>query len=137
MDIENLPDSIKFFYISMTQSAIYFKEMGQQKDVFLSFCEEIWDSMEMTDLENLKSVLSRKIRGDIQPYVDSYMKNKSNKEGNTGQMANIIQEVIQNSPEELVFYIVMENQPQCRCVCVCCSDKGLIQIPKEGKPEPI
>lgn len=76
IDLENLPAPLQFTYIAMTRSAIYFKEMGQDKDFFLSFSEEIWNSMEMTDIEYLKSVIGGKMRKDIEPHVESYIKNK-------------------------------------------------------------
>lgn len=78
-DIENLPAPLQFAYIAMTKSAIYFKEMGQNKEFFLGFCDEIWNSMEMTDLKHLKDVLEGKMRKDIEPHLESYIRNKSKK----------------------------------------------------------
>lgn len=77
IDIENLPTALQFAYIAMTQSAIYFKEMGQEKEFFLAFCDEIWNSMEMTDLNYLKKVLEGKMKKDIEPHIKSYIRNKS------------------------------------------------------------
>ena len=76
IDIENLPAPLQFAYIGMTKSAIYFKEMGRDKDFFIAFAKEIWNSMEMTDLDYLKDVLEEKMEKDIKPHVDSYIKNK-------------------------------------------------------------
>jgi len=78
IDLESLPTPLQFAYIAMTKSAIYFKEMGKDQNFFLVFCEEIWNSMEMTDLEYLKSVLDGKMKKDIEPYVKSYIKNSRN-----------------------------------------------------------
>lgn len=77
IDIENLPAPLQFAYIAMTKSAIYFKEMGQKKEFFLAFCDEIWNSMEMTDLEYLKDVLEGKMKKDIEPHVESYIRSRS------------------------------------------------------------
>lgn len=76
MNIKNLPPTLQFVYIAMTKSAIHFKEMDRDKDFFLAFCEEIWNSMELTDLEYLKNVLNEKMKKDIGPYVESYINNK-------------------------------------------------------------
>mgnify|MGYP001609195520 CR=1 FL=1 len=76
MNLDDLPPQLKFVYLAMTKSAIFFKEMERDKKFFLSFSEEIWDSMEITDLEHLKNVLNEKMEMDIKPYVDSYLKGK-------------------------------------------------------------
>jgi len=41
IDLEKLPTKLQFVYIAMTRSAIHFKEMGQDKNFFLAFCDEI------------------------------------------------------------------------------------------------
>ena len=83
IDLESLPTPVQFAYIAMTKSAIYFKEMGQNQDFFLAFCEEIWNSMEMTDLEYLKDVLDGKMKKDIQPHVDSYIRSQAAQKKNS------------------------------------------------------
>lgn len=75
IDLENLPPSLQFVYLAMTRSAIYFKEMDRDKDFFLAFCEEIWNSMEMTEIEKLKSILSEKMEKDIKTHLGDYIKN--------------------------------------------------------------
>lgn len=74
INLESLPKPVQFAYISMTQSAIYFKECGHDKNFFLSFCDEIWNSMELSNLEYLKETLQEKMKKDIQPYVENYIK---------------------------------------------------------------
>lgn len=76
IDLENLPAQLQFAYLAMTKTAIYFKEMGREKDFFLAFCDEIWNSMEMTDLKYLKDTLDGKMKKDIAPYVESYIKSQ-------------------------------------------------------------
>lgn len=79
MNIDNLPPKLKFCYIAMTKSAIYFKEMDQNKQFFLNFCDEIWNSMELSDLKEIKDTLDRKMEKDIKPYVQSYIEEKFRK----------------------------------------------------------
>lgn len=74
IDLESLPVPLQFAYVTMTRSAIYFKEIGQKKDFFLNFCDEIWNSMELTDSEYLKDVLSEIMEKDIDLHMDTYMK---------------------------------------------------------------
>ncbi len=76
LDLENLPIQVQFCYISITKSAIFFKEMDKEKDFFLSFCDEIWKSLELTDLEYLKDVLNGKMKKDVDKHIESYLKNK-------------------------------------------------------------
>ena len=76
IDLEKLPPELQFVYIALTKSAIYFKEMGMGKEFYLSFCSEIWDSMELTGLECLKDALKKKMEKDINPYVEEYIRNK-------------------------------------------------------------
>lgn len=76
MELDDLPPKLKFIYIAMTKSAIFFKEMERDKKFFLSFAEEIWNSMQLSDLEYLKNVLDEKMEMDIKPYVNLYLKRK-------------------------------------------------------------
>jgi len=73
MDIEGLPPKLQFVFMAMMKSAISFKEMERDKEFFLNFAQEIWDSMEMSNFEELKEIIDGKMRQDIQPYVKSYM----------------------------------------------------------------
>jgi len=70
IDIENLPPDAQFAYITMTKTAISFKEKGMDKNFFLYFSEEIWNSMELSDLEHLKNVLEEKMQKDLLPYLN-------------------------------------------------------------------
>ena len=76
IDFEKLPTPLRFTYLAMTGCAISFKEMGREKDFFIAFAEEIWNSMEMTDLDYLKDVLEGKMKKDIEPLIESYMRNR-------------------------------------------------------------
>ena len=65
MDIENLPPELQFVFIAMLRSAICFKEMERNKKFFLNFAEEIWKTMELTDIEELKEIIHGRIKKDI------------------------------------------------------------------------
>lgn len=78
MDIEDLPPYVQFALMAMLKSAISFKETGKDKKFFLQFSEEIWNTMELSDLKYLKETLDGKMKKDIQPYIESYIK-KSNR----------------------------------------------------------
>ena len=80
LDLENLPPKLQFVFIAMMKSAISFKEMGKDKEFFIEFAKEMWVSIEMTDLDELKEIINGKMRKDLEPYVKSYMeKEKENK----------------------------------------------------------
>lgn len=59
------------------KSAIIFKEDFNNKQMFISFCEEMWNSVELNDIESLKKTIEGKMEKDIKPYVEKYIKNKS------------------------------------------------------------
>lgn len=65
MKLDDLPASVKFMYMSMTQTAIYLKEMGRDRDYFVKFAKEIWDTMELNDMQTLKSALREQMEKDI------------------------------------------------------------------------
>jgi|GEM_PF-5055913 len=73
LDLENWPPQLQFIFISMMKSAIYFKEMGRDKNFYCEFAKEIWVSMEMSDLDELKEIINGKMKKDLEPYVKSYM----------------------------------------------------------------
>ncbi len=83
VNIEDLPGPLQFAYIAMTRTAIYFKDMDHDKIFFLSFCDEIWESMEMTDLQYLKDALEGKMKKDLQPLVESYVKSQEGPKENS------------------------------------------------------
>lgn len=64
-DIEALPLEIEFIYLALTKSAINIKMMGKKKDFFLDLCNEIWDSMELHDLNKLDSILHNHMKSKI------------------------------------------------------------------------
>lgn len=76
MDIDDLPNPIKFAYISMSRSAIHFKKTGKDRDFFVEFAREIWNSMELSDIDDLKNVLEQKMESEIKPHIESYIRNK-------------------------------------------------------------
>jgi predicted AAA+ superfamily ATPase len=79
IDLEKLPPAIQFAYIAITKTAIIFKEMEKDKNFFILFCKEIWDSMELTDVKKLDSILEGKMQKDIKPYVEDYIKKSKGK----------------------------------------------------------
>jgi hypothetical protein len=78
MDIKNLPPSMQLIFMAMMKSAIIIKEIGKDKSFFVDFAQEIWNSMEMSDLATLKDIIDGKMRDDIEPYVQKYMKSRKN-----------------------------------------------------------
>jgi hypothetical protein len=76
MDIKNLPPSLQFIFMAMMKSAIIVKEIGKDKSFFIDFAEEIWNSMEMSDFNTLKEIIEGKMKDDIEPYVEKYIKSR-------------------------------------------------------------
>ena len=74
LDLKDLPAQTKFAYLAMTRSAIFFKEDGYPKDLFVKFAEQIWDSMELSDFQTLKDTIDDVMKHDIDPYVKEYIK---------------------------------------------------------------
>jgi hypothetical protein len=79
MDLENLPPQIQFAFISMLKSAIDFKESGKKEKDFLQFAKGIWETMEMSDLKDLKEIIIGKMRKDLEPAMKSYMEKQRGK----------------------------------------------------------
>lgn len=73
MDIDDMPPGVKFVFIAMLQSAITFKEMEKDKKFFVSFAEEIWETMQLSDLEDLKETLQGYMKKEIQPAIKDYI----------------------------------------------------------------
>jgi len=73
IDIENLPPKLQFCVLAMFRSAINFKDMKMDKEFFVSFANEIWESMELTGVEYVREVIDGKMRIDIEPYVEDYI----------------------------------------------------------------
>lgn len=64
MNSKDLPPSVQFMFIALTKSAILVKELGKDKDFFVALAEEIWNSMEMTDSNELKDIIDVKMFED-------------------------------------------------------------------------
>ncbi len=79
MDLENLPPQIQFAFISMLKSAIDFKEMGENEKKFLEFAKGIWETMEMSDLQDLKEIIVSKMQKDLEPAMKVYMEKQRRK----------------------------------------------------------
>lgn len=79
MNIEDLVDPVNFIYVAMTQSAISFKESGKNKDYYLSYCDEIWNSMELLELETLKDILKTYVKNEIKTRLHSLSTDKEKK----------------------------------------------------------
>ncbi len=73
MDIKNLPLDVKFIYMAMTQSAIYMKKLKYDKESFINFASEIWESMNLNNIDDLESTLKNVMEKD----VESYLKNRT------------------------------------------------------------
>lgn len=71
-----MPSSLKFITLAMFKSAIILKEMGKSKKDFELFASEIWNSMEINGLEELKKAIDGQMEKDIQPLMDEYIKIK-------------------------------------------------------------
>ena len=67
---------MQFIFMAMMKSAIIVKEIGKDKSFFVDFAEEIWNSMEMSDFDTLKDTINGKMRDDIEPYVEKYLKSR-------------------------------------------------------------
>lgn len=56
-DIINLPFEVRFLFVAMMNAAIKMKELGKTEENYLSFAKEIWNSMNMNDIEHLKKIM--------------------------------------------------------------------------------
>ncbi len=54
---KKLDSDASFLYIALTQAAIKVHETGRDKDFFIEFCKEIWESMLLSDTDTLKEIL--------------------------------------------------------------------------------
>lgn len=79
INLEELPSPLQFAYIALTKSAIIFKKMERDKKFFLAFCEEIWNSMEMSDIDYLNETIDSQMEDDIEANLESYFKDKAKK----------------------------------------------------------
>lgn len=81
MDLKNLSPRAQFLFMAMMNSAIMFKEMGKDRRLFVLFAEETWNSMEMSDFAELKDTIDGKMKQDLEPYVQQYMKSRTTNVG--------------------------------------------------------
>jgi len=72
MNLDELPPEVQFAYLAATKTAIQFKKMGLDKKFFIGFCEEIWNSMEMTDLNTLSDAIQSKMKKDVDKHLKNY-----------------------------------------------------------------
>lgn len=68
MNLDDLSESAQFAFIAMLQTAIRFKEGGKNKKFFVDFASEIWETMELSDIEYLKKVLMDRMMKDIKTF---------------------------------------------------------------------
>jgi|HubBroStandDraft_2_1064218.scaffolds.fasta_scaffold00031_54 hypothetical protein len=66
MNIEDMPRNLQFVFISLLRSAIIIKEEGKDKKFFINFASEIWEKMNLNDIEDLKNILSEYLKADIE-----------------------------------------------------------------------
>jgi hypothetical protein len=65
MDIEELPANVRFAFLTMSQLACNLKLEGHDKDFFVSFAGEIWDSMLLTGAKELQEIILEYMQQDI------------------------------------------------------------------------
>lgn len=80
MKLTELPPKVEFMYIAMTKVAIYLKEMGEGKKEFIEFADAVWDSMELTPLDELDKIISEKMRKDTKLHIKKYMESMKENE---------------------------------------------------------
>ncbi len=58
----------KFLYMAMTKCALTIKSMDKNKEDFMDFAAEIWDSMILSDENYLNEFLNQSMKEDVQSY---------------------------------------------------------------------
>lgn len=62
---KSLPPEATFLYMTLTQAALKAREMGFDKTFFVEFTSEIWESMLLSDPEELRKTLTGFMMKDI------------------------------------------------------------------------
>ena len=57
MDIESLPQDIKFSFILVMQAAIACKKAKRTKKDFMTFTKGIWETLEMNNMKELEEII--------------------------------------------------------------------------------
>jgi hypothetical protein len=68
-----LDANAKFLYVSLTQSALIFREMERSKEEFLDFAKEIWESMLLSNEKDLKQIISNIMTNDLKKFSEANM----------------------------------------------------------------
>ncbi len=61
----------KYLFITTMKSAIMSEEMGFTKEIFITFCGEVWESMLLNDREVLKTSMTEYILKEAQTMMDN------------------------------------------------------------------
>jgi hypothetical protein len=75
IELDELPREVQFMYIAMTKVAISMKESGFDKEFYLQAASEIWDSMILENISDIKELISNKMKSDL----DNYLKQRKEK----------------------------------------------------------
>lgn len=65
MKLADLSPDVKFIYMAMSKSALFLKDRGCGKDDFVKLAEEIWQSTELSDFNELNKTLIEQMKKDI------------------------------------------------------------------------
>jgi hypothetical protein len=66
MRIDDLDHDTMFLFMTMMQAALKLRDMGRSKKEFVLFADEIWNSMELNDENELRRILAEKMLSDLQ-----------------------------------------------------------------------
>ncbi len=74
MNIDDFNSDTKFLYFALTKSVLTAKRLKLTKKFFIDFANEIWDSMEMTDIDVLEKIIQDQMKDDVNKVLED-MKN--------------------------------------------------------------
>jgi hypothetical protein len=73
-DLDKMPKELRFILLAMSQSAIYVKDKGKDKEFFLKLAEETWDTVEKNGLEKMAYFTKNAMDQDIKKFMDGFKK---------------------------------------------------------------
>jgi hypothetical protein len=71
LSLDELDRIGRFMVISSMKTAIELENRGMNKENYMTWCSEIWDSIQKNDRETLHSILHNAIEDDIQDFIKS------------------------------------------------------------------
>ena len=74
-DIENMPDTVRFIFIAMSQAVIYIKKVDRDKEFFIKLAEECWDMCEKNGIEIMQFFLRNAMDKDMKDSMKGFKKN--------------------------------------------------------------